>query len=146
MFIQLVTIYTGKQPMKPIRVLPYNRQRVIGRIMRKHNWQGTFVKSKIWLIMLANFITLGRHNRLFHKMSIFLQHRDQFLIRLYAFPPATAHSPPPHSISVFAANAISSSFVPATSRLCASWETVWAMAPFLKPNPFTKPQPFVPVA
>ena len=35
-------------------------------------------------------------------------------------PSATAHMPPPHSTSVLAASAISASFVPATSRLCAS--------------------------
>ena len=66
--------------------------------------------------------------------------------RLTTAPSATTTWPPPHAASVLAASAMSASFVPTTSRLCASCATVDAMAPRLMPKPFTKPQPNVPVA
>ena len=61
-------------------------------------------------------------------------------------PSATTVMPPPQAASVFAARAMSSSFVPTTSKLCASCATVDAIAPRLMPKPFTKPQPHVPVS
>lgn len=61
-------------------------------------------------------------------------------------PSYTATIPPPHSIKVLAASAISSSLVPTTRRLWASWATVLAMAPFLMPKPLTNPAPMVPVS
>ena len=54
-------------------------------------------------------------------------------------PSATTTMPPPHAASVFAASAMSASFVPTTSRLCASCATVEAIAPRLMPKPLTKP-------
>ena len=61
------------------------------------------------------------------------------------FPFFTATSPPPQSISVFTAIAISLSFVPTTSRLCASCATVCARAPSLIPKPLINPLPTLPV-
>ena len=60
-------------------------------------------------------------------------------------PSRTAHMPPPQRISVLAARAMSSSFVPTTSRLCASCATVEAIAPHLMLKPLTKPTPCLPV-
>ena len=53
-------------------------------------------------------------------------------------PSATATSPPPHSTSVCAASAMSSSLSPTTSRLWESWLTVWASAPWT-PKPVQNP-------
>lgn len=53
--------------------------------------------------------------------------------------------PPPHAANVLAARAMSSSFVPTTSRLCASCATVDAIALCLMPKPLVNSEPNVPV-
>ena len=59
-------------------------------------------------------------------------------------PSSTATSPPPQSTRRLAARAMSSSLSPTTSRLWASWATVWARAPWM-PKPLAKPQAKEPV-
>ena len=59
--------------------------------------------------------------------------------RATSLPPLATAIPPPHSTRALATTAISSSLVPTTSRLWASWATVEAIAPSSMPKPSTKP-------
>ena len=61
-------------------------------------------------------------------------------------PSSTATIPPPISTSRSIANAMSSSDMPTTTRLWASWATDDASAPRCSPDPETKPSPVRPVA
>ena len=143
-------MHSQRRPLKRHeRDLLYVQQALIGQLQGRYDRQGQEAERHEWILQLA--AELGRRNVQCVKAFDHLvdgQGSSNPAIgkgsSARTFPPATATTPPPHAVTCWAATCMSSSFMPTTTRLCASCATDEARAPRCRPNPFNKPRPIDP--